>query len=168
MDGIGSIAGPGLKRHQHDRCNLGDFATGKQQALWPSDATVVLIDLCARIADCSPAATHLFCRQSEQLSGLPLSDIIPNLPFASETPIYNLAFAVFHSGNGASLQRTARTADGRTVPVTIALSSQMMNGKRHISLALMPSVTASATTSTIASTLSINPTRLGERYDQPN
>jgi len=70
--------------------------------------------------------------------GLSVSAIVPELPFAMNTPGYNLAYAVFHATEGQWTRRTALSAQGLKVPVDIAVSKVTVAGKPCIALRLRP------------------------------
>jgi PAS domain-containing protein len=96
------------------------------------------IDAGGRIVACSPQAAALLEQQPSILPGHSVRELIPELPFAPNTPGYNLAYAVFHAMDPIWIRRTALGAGGRTIPVDTALSSMLINGKRHITLGLRP------------------------------
>ena len=100
---------------------------------------VLTIDAEGRITDCNPEAKELLGWQSETLEGHAVTEVVPELPFSKNTPGYNLAFAVFHAANGVWMRRMARLADGRELFVDMALSSMLVNFKRHITLSLRQS-----------------------------
>lgn len=97
---------------------------------------VLTIDAEGRITDCNPEANELLGWRSETLEGHPITEVVPELPFSPNTPGYNLAFAVFHAANDVWMQRMARLADGRELFIDMALSSMLVNFKRHITLSL--------------------------------
>jgi hypothetical protein len=68
--------------------------------------------------------------------GLPLSSVIADLPISVNTPGYNLAYSVFHATEGAWIRRDARAAHGLKLPVDIALSRVIVDGKPCIQLNL--------------------------------
>lgn len=100
---------------------------------------VLTIDAEGRITDCNPEAKELLGWQSESLEGHPVTEVVPELPFSPHTPGYNLAFAIFQAANGVWMRQRARLADGRELLVDMALSSMLVNFKRHITLSLRPS-----------------------------
>lgn len=100
---------------------------------------VLTIDTEGRITNCNPEARELLGWQSESLEGRPVTEVVPELPFSPKTPGYNLAFAVFQAANGVWVRQRARLADGRELAVDMALSSMLVNFKRHITLSLRPS-----------------------------
>jgi PAS domain S-box-containing protein len=99
----------------------------------------VTIDIAGRIVDCSAQARALLGKSADELSGMVLSDVIPQLPFGSNTPYYNYAYAVFHSGDDKSMQRTALLANGKKMPLNISLSPTLVKRRRLIKLKLAPS-----------------------------
>jgi PAS domain S-box-containing protein len=103
---------------------------------------VLTIDAEGRITDCNQEANELLGWRSETLEGHPVTEVVPELPFSPNTPGYNLAFAVFHAANGVWMRRMARLADGRELFVDMALSSMLVNFKRHITLSFRPSLIA--------------------------
>jgi PAS domain S-box-containing protein len=111
---------------------------------WHSQNAELIIDISNRITGCSPAASRLLGQSSERLSGQPINSLIAELPFSSDTPYYNLAYAVFHAANGTSLKRKAINADGAEIAVDITFSSTVMKGRRLIQLNLTPLHTAEA------------------------
>jgi PAS domain S-box-containing protein len=105
---------------------------------WHPQNAELIIDISNRITGCSPAASRLLGQSSERLSGQPINSLIAELPFSSDTPYYNLAYAVFHAANGTSLKRKAINADGAEIAVDITFSSTVMKGRRLIQLNLAP------------------------------
>lgn len=107
----------------------------------PIHDVAVIVDISGRITDCTPEASSLLGHHSNGLSGLELTEVIPKLPICSNTPYYNLAYAVFHSGNERPMQRMATAADGRKIPVNISLSRTVIKGRHliKINLASAPS-----------------------------
>ncbi len=99
----------------------------------------LIIDAAGCITDCSPAAKELLGRQSESLSGRAVAALIPGLPFAIDTPGYNIAYAVFHAADRQRMRHMALLADGRRLPIDVALGSLTMNGHLCIALTLKPS-----------------------------
>lgn len=99
----------------------------------------VTIDIAGRITDCTPAAKILLGHRTHQLSGMALTELIPKLPFCPNTPYYNLAFAVFSAGNTRPMQRMATAADGKKIPIDIALSRTIIRGRHLIKVHLSPS-----------------------------
>jgi PAS domain S-box-containing protein len=105
---------------------------------WHPQNAELVIDISNRITGCSPAASRLLGQSSERLSGQPIDSLIAELPFSSDTPYYNLAYAVFHAANGTSLKRKAINADGTEIAVVITFASTVMKGRRLIRLNLAP------------------------------
>lgn len=99
----------------------------------------VTIDIAGRITDCTPEAKILLGHRTHQLSGMALTDVIPKLPFCPNTPYYNLAFAVFSAGSSRPIQRMATAADGKKIPIDIALSRTIIRGRHLIKVHLSPS-----------------------------
>jgi hypothetical protein len=98
----------------------------------------LVVDGVGRIERCSPNVTALLGWPAGALVGLSVSAIFPELPFAANTPGYNLAYAVFHATEGRWTRRTAVSAQGLKVPVDIALSRATVAGKPCIALRLRP------------------------------
>lgn len=107
---------------------------------WQQHEAGLIIDITGRIIECSPAAMQLLGQQPDALFEHDVTEIIPELPFAQDTPIYNLAYAVFHSSDGQMMQHSALLANGNKIFIAIVLSSTVMNGRRHITLNLTPSI----------------------------
>jgi PAS domain S-box-containing protein len=102
------------------------------------------IDIAGRITDCTEDASTLLGQHAEELTGQMLSDAILKLPFSSNTPYYNFAYAVFHSGADKTLRRTILLADGREMPINVSLSPTVVRGRRLIKVRLTPSETDAA------------------------
>lgn len=100
---------------------------------------VLTIDAEGRITNCNPEARELLGWQAEAWEGLPVTEVVPELPFSPNTPGYNLAFAIFQAANGVWMRRRARLANGQELSIDMALSSMSVNFKRHITLSLRPS-----------------------------
>jgi hypothetical protein len=98
----------------------------------------LVVDGVGRIERCSPSVTALLGWPAGALVGLPVSAIFPELPFAVNTPGYNLAYAVFHASEGRWTRRTALSAQGLKVPVDVALSKVTVEGRPGIALRLRP------------------------------
>ncbi len=104
--------------------------------------TALIMDITGRITACGSAVVALLCQRPERLFGQAITKIIPQLPFGTDTPYYNFAYAVFHGANGNLMQRTAFASDGREIPVDVQLSGTVMNGRRLIKLDLQPTCAA--------------------------
>lgn len=100
---------------------------------------VVITDADGRVTDCNGAAAKLLNRQPEKLPGENLSTLLPGLPFARETPGYNLAYAGFHAGAERWLSGTAHMNDGSRIAVDISFRTAKRNHQRFIMLTLRPS-----------------------------
>ncbi len=101
---------------------------------------VLTLNAEGRITDCNLGAKELLGWESETPEGCAATTVIPELPFSSKTPGYNLAYAVFHSANGLWQRRVALLADGRQTFVDIELSSVVVKFRRYITLSLRPSI----------------------------
>ena len=130
MNDMESVAPATTRKHNHKQRR-------QKNAVLPHDAAVI-IDIAGRITECTPEASTLLGQHHTKLSGLALTEVIPKLPFCSTTPYYNLAYAVFHSGNGRPMHRTALAADGRKIPVEISLSRTVIKGRHLIKVNLAP------------------------------
>jgi hypothetical protein len=104
----------------------------------PMHDEFLVVDGVGRIERCSPSVTALLGWPAGALVGLSVSAIFPELPFAANTPGYNLAYAVFHATEGRWTRRTALSAQGLKVPVDIALSKVTVAGRPCIALRLRP------------------------------
>ena len=102
----------------------------------PEGDAVLTVDKQGRIANCNQVAKTLLGWEGAVLEGHPVTDVIPELPFSPNTPGYNLAFAIFHAGNGAWMRRIALMVDGKRIAVDTALSSVKIGYKRQIKLCL--------------------------------
>jgi PAS domain-containing protein len=118
----------------HTKFNQDDM---DKYSLRQHDMTVT-IDIAGRITECTAQASALFGKRADELSGVAISDVIPQLPFASNTPYYNFAYAVFHSGNDNSMRRMTLDANGKNVPIDITLSRTVVKGRRLIKVRLAP------------------------------
>jgi hypothetical protein len=98
----------------------------------------LIIDTHGRIADASVGATALLGRRLDALLGHAITSVMPQLPFAADTPGYNMAYAIFQGGHPDWQPHPAVTADGRLVRVEAALASALVNGARFITLCLRP------------------------------
>lgn len=76
---------------------------------------IVITDVDGRITDCNCAAAELLNRPVDQLSGEPLTAMLPGLPFALDTPGYNLAYAGFRAADEHWLAGMARLNDGTRI-----------------------------------------------------
>lgn len=112
---------------------------GAQPLVEPNghDAALI-IDTHGRIADASTAAAALLGRRLDALLGHAITSVMPHLPFAADTPGYNIAYAIFQGANPGWQSHPALTADGHQVPVEAALASALVNGARFITLCLRP------------------------------
>jgi hypothetical protein len=99
------------------------------------DASLV-VDATGRIVRCSPCVTASLGWPAGALVGLPLSSVIADLPISVSTPGYNLAYTVFHATEGAWIRRDAQAAQGLKLPVDIAMSQVVVDGKPCIQLRL--------------------------------
>jgi len=70
-------------------------------------------------------------------SGRNLAEIIPKLPFAVNTPFYNLAYAIFHAKDQPRTS-VALAQDGTQIPIEIRLSKVLKKGRHLISLSIAP------------------------------
>lgn len=122
-------------------------AAAPQRCAMPKHDAALIIDISGRITDCTPGASHLLGHDSDKLSGLELTEVIPKLPFSSNTPYYNLAYAVFHSANNRPMHRVAMTADGRKIPIDVSLSRTVIKGRHLIRVNLLPAIISSASES---------------------
>ena len=98
----------------------------------------LIIDTHGRIADASMGAAALLGRRLDALLGHAITSVMPRLPFAADTPGYNMAYAIFQGANPGWQPHPALTADGRQVPVEASLASALVNGARFITLCLRP------------------------------
>jgi PAS domain-containing protein len=117
----------------------------KEKHYWQKNDSSLVTDIRGRIKGCGISASKILCRQPDELAGLRLEDLIPELPLSPDTPFYNLAYAVFQSKNGLQIQRTIQTDDGRKIPINISLSTTVVRGKHLISLTLNPSDSGATT-----------------------
>jgi PAS domain-containing protein len=136
MNNMGISTSNAIKMHKHDQRIA---KVEKQKCPLQQHDMSVTIDIAGRITDCTPEASALLGQETDELSGLALSDVIPKLPFCSNTPFYNFAYAVFHSGEEKAVQRMAFGADGRKIPLDISLSRTVIKGRHLIKVKLAPS-----------------------------
>ncbi len=101
------------------------------------DGAFLIIDIRGRIIECSDAAAVLLGYSYDGLHGRLISQVIPKLPFAMDTPYYNLAYAVFHADKDFKMDRLAVSGNGEVVPVDVFVSSVVVKGRRLILLNLM-------------------------------
>lgn len=101
---------------------------------------IVIMDIDGQITDCNCAAAELLNRNADELPGEPLMAMLSGLPFAPDTPGYNLAYAGFHAADEHWLPGTARLTDGSRIAVDIAFSTAKTNRQRFIVLTLRPSL----------------------------
>lgn len=99
-------------------------------------STFLILDIWGVIIGCDNSAARLLSQTPELIIGQPAIDIIPNLPFATNTPYFNLAYAVFHATDGFELELFALTGDGNSIPITISLSYLMIKRRRLILMSL--------------------------------
>ncbi len=102
---------------------------------------MLMVDMTGRISDANPAAAVLLGRRPDTLFGLAATSIMPQLPFAADTPGYNMAYAIFHTGETQWQPHQALTTEGRRVAVDLALACVTVNGRRVITLSLRPAAT---------------------------
>lgn len=103
-----------------------------------ADESSLVVDGGGRIEACSAHLAASLGWPAETLVGLPVSTVIEKLPFAVNTPGYNLAYAVFHSTGRVWIRSIALSAQGLKIPVDIALSKVVVKGKCCIGLRLRP------------------------------
>jgi hypothetical protein len=132
--------GPMMVKTKNLPCKRKVAETRKHQE--QHQETALIVDITGRITACGSAVITLLCQRPERLFGQAITKIIPKLPFGSNTPYYNFAYAVFHGANGALMQRTAFAPDGRAIPVDVQLSGTVMNGRRLIKLDLQATCVA--------------------------
>lgn len=96
----------------------------------------LMVDVRGRIIDHSAAAAELLAYSENGLLGMQISQILPELPFAVDTPYYNLAYAVFNTDHEVQTQHSAVTQDGKSIMVNVSVSSVAIKGRRLIFLAL--------------------------------
>lgn len=119
--------------------HLGDRLADRQENHAPERSAILTLNAEGRIMGCNLEAKELLGWESESPEGCAATTVIPELPFSSKTPGYNLAYAVFHSANGLWRRRVALLADGRKTFVDIELSSAVVKFRRYITLSLRPS-----------------------------
>ena len=98
----------------------------------------LIIDTHGRIADASTGAADLLGRRLDALLGHAITSVMPHLPFAADTPGYNMAYAIFHGADRVWQTHPVVSTDGQLVPVEATLASALVNGARFITLCLRP------------------------------
>ncbi len=97
---------------------------------------MLMVDVRGKIVESNKSAARLLRKSDEQLVGLRVSDVIPDLPFATDTPYYNLAYAVFHADDDFEMERFAIAENGIHIHLNITVSSVVIKGRRLILLNL--------------------------------
>jgi PAS domain-containing protein len=98
----------------------------------------LMLDITGRISAANAAAALLLGRPPGSLCGLAASALMPQLPFAADTPGYNMAYAIFHTGDARWQPHQAIAADGRRVAIELVLACSSLEGRRVITLSLRP------------------------------
>ena len=112
-------------------------AVVREQPRLGKDAALML-DITGRISAANAAAALLLGRPPGTLCGLAATALMPQLPFAADTPGYNMAYAIFHTGDARWQPHQAIAADGRRVAVELLLACSSLEGRRVITLSLRP------------------------------
>lgn len=94
------------------------------------------LDVNGCITNCTPAAARLLGCDADSLAGQAIKTLIAKLPLASNTPGYNLAYAVFHSRDSGWMHCTVQSHNGQKIPVEVALGSTHLRRQRLITLNL--------------------------------
>lgn len=97
---------------------------------------LLMVDIRGKIVECNKSAARLLRKPLDQLVGQYVSNVILDLPFATDTPYYNLAYAVFHADDDFEMVRFALADCGVHIPVSITVSSVVIKGRRLILLNL--------------------------------
>lgn len=100
---------------------------------------LLVVDIHGVIVACNKLAARLLRRSSETMVGKSVFELILALPFATDTPYYNLAYAVFHADDDFEMERFAIDESGLRIPINITVSSVVVKGRRLISLRLKTS-----------------------------
>lgn len=111
---------------------------------WIDHDAIVVLDLAGRVTACNSAAAALLGRPAGAVSGHAVSSLISGLPFAAETPGYNLAFASLHGAQDSWLSGAARLADGDPIAIDVALTCAKRADGHFIFLMLRPSTPATS------------------------
>lgn len=111
---------------------LRQFEIDEQKA----SGALLMVDIRGRIVECNKSAARLLRQPLDQLVGQYISKVILDLPFATDTPYYNLAYAVFHADDDFEMERFAIADCGVHIPVNITVSSVVIKGRRLILLNL--------------------------------
>lgn len=90
---------------------------------WREWDGVLIVDARGGVAFCSSAAAELFGSPRAELVGQPVAALIPDLPFARETPEFNLAYVIFSSDDGQWRRRTLALRDGRQMSVEVSINT---------------------------------------------
>jgi PAS domain-containing protein len=97
---------------------------------------ILMVDIRGKIVECNKSAARLLRTPVDQLVGQLVSNVILDLPFAIDTPYYNLAYAVFHADDDFEMERFALGEDGMHIHLSITVSSVVIKGRRLILLKL--------------------------------
>lgn len=124
---------PTTRRRTHIKIN---GHAGAKISRWIERDAVIVTDISGSITEVSPAAAAMLGQAPDALLGNALKSIIPGLPFAPETPGYNLAYTGLYAIEDLWLRRSAQSADGQEMPIEVALASASMNDNRYIVLTL--------------------------------
>lgn len=117
---------------------MSEIECARPMAEQESRDAALIIDTHGRIADASTGAVTLLGRRLDALIGQAITSVMPRLPFAADTPGYNMAYAIFHGADPVWQPHPAVTTDGQLVPVEATLASALVNGARFITLCLRP------------------------------
>ena len=101
------------------------------------DASLI-VDVAGRITHCSRAAIELLGDKSEALIGRAVAAVIEGLPISSDTPGYNLAYAILQATDGQWAHRNAVQTGGKKIPVDIQFSNVMRQLPFFITLTIKP------------------------------
>lgn len=85
-------------------------------------STSVILDQDGCIRACGQHIAALAGVTGQSLSGQPIKSLLPALPFRSDTPGYNIAFAVFHAGSGRCTPCKLKNEVGLPVMVDVSVT----------------------------------------------
>ncbi len=102
------------------------------------DFAAMVLDRSGVVRYCNTAALRLFRTGGRALVGQHVTTRIPGLPFKSETPGYNVAYATLWAATAIWLRFSGVDSQGRSLNVHVSLNKFELEGHHQILLILRP------------------------------